>query len=58
MIRIDVIFAVAVIGSCGADSADQRNAITAVIAEFNAAVRVDDSNRLLRLFARDGDYRV
>lgn len=58
MIRIGLIPVIAVIGSYASDSAGQRDAITTVIAEFNAAVRVNDSDRLLRLFTKDADYRV
>src|SRR5215203_540117 len=58
MVRIGLLFVVSVVASRGSESVHQRNAITAVIAEFNAAVRVNYSDRLLRLFTGDADYRV
>src|SRR5215471_12998068 len=40
----------------GAPDENDRRAIESLIAEFNSAMAVSDSNRLLILFAKDGDY--
>src|SRR3954451_19812352 len=59
MTRLPILLiVVALAGSCQSDVQDGRPAITSLISEFNDAVRNNDSDRLLQLFMKDGDYAV
>ena len=46
------------VASGAPDAGSDRSAIESLISEFNSATAVSDFNRLLALFAKNGDYGV
>lgn len=51
-----VLIAIGAAACTRADTAADRKAVEALIAEFNSAIKVNDFERLARLFTKDADY--